>query len=78
MKCPAKCRRLDGAKSSIIREHLGYGFAGAKAKWKRITIGPVSQPAARYPFKTRSADSPAGFCESPRAYLAAAAVNRAV
>jgi hypothetical protein len=52
-KCPAKCRRLDGAKFHVMNT-VGDG-SGKRLDESQgppsqaTTVGPLSQPVARYP-----------------------------
>ena len=54
MKSPAKCRRPGGAKST--HDHVGAMAPGKRLEreprphQKPSTVGPLSQPVARYPF----------------------------
>jgi hypothetical protein len=64
-KCPAKCRHLDGAKSSIYR---GLWLMESHATSEVTTVGPLSQPATGYPLPSpHPPDSPATRAESARA-----------
>ena len=68
MKSPAKCRRLDGAKSS---SHQSGAMAQGEPSPNRTYHGRPSESARRpLPLLSPHApDLPAGFCELAWAYL---------